>query len=46
MIIRKNVVKKVLKEPLFKIEPDRLLVFERILGHPEILESNRWVQSN
>ena len=38
-------MKKLLKEPLFKTESDKRVVFERMLGHPEILNSNRWIDS-
>ena len=42
---KKNTVKKLQNAPLFSVEPKHKLVFERTLGHPEILGSHKWINS-
>ena len=38
-------MKNALIEPLIQVESPQRLVFERILGHPEIMGANKWQNS-
>ena len=35
-----------LRAPLFEVPVEDRLVFERTLGHPEMLGSHKWISSN
>ena len=38
----KQVIKNKVKEPLFNVDFIQRLIFERILGHPEMVGASRW----
>ena len=38
--------RKAVDDPPFRYEADDRLVFERILGHSEVLNSHKWTQSS
>ena len=46
LLKRKMVYKAAVKAPLFPVTQGDHLVLERILGHPEMLGSHKWIKSN